>query len=101
MTDFANVAAATAAGYKLTDTDRGASFVPANQRFHAHLTKYVTGGTHQSGFELRAEGFSATSAASARAAANTVLNNQRSHRYGFGSATGNDTLGVALTRDAK
>lgn len=101
MTDFANVAAATAAGYKLTDTDRGASFAPASQRFHAHLTKPLSGGAGQAAFEIRADGFSATSAASARAAANTVLNNQRSHRYGFGSATGTDNTGNAYTRDAK
>jgi hypothetical protein len=97
MTDLANIAAVTGAGYRETATDRG-TILPG-PRFHCHLTKYVSGGAHQAGYEVRADGYSATSAASARGAAIAILNNQRSHRYSFAAGTSKDTLGNTLTRD--
>jgi hypothetical protein len=84
MTDLANIAAATAARYKETATDRGAGYTNG-PRFHCHLSKYLQGAPGQAGYDMRADGFSAVSAASARANALANLNNQRGHRYGFGS----------------
>lgn len=99
MTDLANIAAATGAGWRETATDRGANY--PGGRYHCHLTKIVVGGSHQSGFELRADGFDDTSAANARANALAAANDQRKHRYGAGATANKDTLGTNLTADSK
>jgi hypothetical protein len=88
MTDiaFANTAAATAAGYKLVETDRGAPAGPGqqNKRYQAVFSKHVVGGSHQSNQFIRAMGEHAVQT-SAVIAALAALNNQRGHRYGFGT----------------
>jgi hypothetical protein len=83
---FANTAAATAAGYKLTQTDRGAPSGPGqqNKQYQAVFSKPLIGGSHQSGYNMRAMGEHAVQT-SAVIQALAALNNQRGHRYGFGT----------------
>jgi len=98
MSDLANIAAATAAGYKLTETDAGAGRSP---RYRCYLAKMITGGSHQAGFEFRAEGHSDALAASARTNCLAALNDQRKQRWGAGATPNKDTLGVNSSFDTK
>jgi hypothetical protein len=92
MADFANTAAAQAAGYKLIQLDRGAGHP---YRFSSTLEKWVTGDVGQSGVNLRGYGESPSSQASADAQALAALNGQRAHRYaGKGSNGGSITIDV-------
>ena len=93
MSDHATIAAATAAGYRLTEHDRGANLSP---RYKATLAKMITGGSHQTGFEFRADGFSDASAAAARTAVLASLNGARNQRYGTGATAGKDPQGNAF-----
>lgn len=97
--DHASHAAAVAAGFKSTATDRGAAFAPSSQRWHVRLSKPTVGQTGASGKEIRADGFG-SSQANAESAAVTALNGQRALRYGRGGAnTGSGTAGGTLTDD--
>ena len=85
-TAHANQAAAVAAGFKSTVTDR-ASTVPASERFEVTLEKHIVGGAGRRGGPLRAYGVG-SSQANAEAAAAAALNTQRNHRYGHAAAGG-------------
>jgi hypothetical protein len=78
MTDLADHAAATAAGYKLIQQDRGASRSP---RYISLYEKWMVGEPGASGSMLRAEGHSDVSQAAANTVALNALNGQRKHRY--------------------
>jgi hypothetical protein len=103
VTDFANEAAALAAGYKKLQIDRGAS--APYDRFQTILEKPITGAGTAGGLS-RAIGVSSVSAAAADTAALTVLNAQRRHRYGGspGRASGDgdsqDSRGSSHTIDS-
>jgi hypothetical protein len=97
MTDIAlaTVPLATAAGWVYTiDTDKDGTN-------RCELSKPLTGGTHQSGLEIRAVGLGST-VAIATGNALAALNNQRGHRYGFGVTTSvnKDDLGTVEVQDA-
>jgi hypothetical protein len=84
---LANIAAATAAGYKETVLDRGASFSPAGVRFEVTLEGQQVGEPGgQSHVQLRAFG-QGSSQANAETVALAALNNQRLHRYGADSGS--------------
>jgi hypothetical protein len=102
MTDLANIAAATAAGYIRQQTDRGVQSGRGQlaPRYFTTLSKPLVGGTHQSGFEFRATGESDVSAAAADTAALAALNNQRLHRYGGGATRNKDDLGAVTVDNA-
>lgn len=90
MADFANTAAAQAAGYKLIQLDRGSGHP---YRFTTVLEKWVTGDVGQSGSNLRGYGESSVSQAAADTQALGAINAQRTHRYvGKGSHGGTITL---------
>jgi hypothetical protein len=74
MSDFANIAAATAAGWKQV-TQR-----PGDGSYVVHLERWMTGAPGASGFFLRAHGH-ASSQAAAEAQALSSLNEQRRLRY--------------------
>lgn len=104
-TAFANLAAATAAGYKVEYLTIAAHTEQGNQdiaeTYRARLTKPVYGGTHQAGFEIRADGYSTASQATAAVNAVAALNAQRNHRYGSVSGSVNDDpLGTVEVLDA-
>lgn len=97
--DHANIAAAVAAGYKETVTDRGASFTPASRRFLVVLDKPVVGETPgASGQRLEASGEGASQVA-AEAVVLAALNNLRAHRYGFDTAVSSGGRGGTHTTD--
>lgn len=97
--DFANIAAATAVGFKETVTDRGASFTPASRRFLVVLDKPMVGETPgQSGFRMEASGEGASQVA-AEAIALAGLNNTRLHRYGADTAVSSGGRGGSHTTD--
>lgn len=98
---LANIAAATAAGYKEITLDRGASFAPATRRWLVILEKQVVGEPGSTGGLVRqyAEG---PDQATAEATVLASLNFFRDHRYGKdstaaskGSQGGNLTLDVS------
>ena len=96
---LANHAAAVAAGYKSTVTDRGAAFLPAAERWKAQLAKPIIGDVGQSGGEFRAEGYG-SSQVNAETASFNALNGQRQIRYGLGSASsGKGSHGGTLVDD--
>jgi hypothetical protein len=97
MTDLANLAAATAAGYKLTEHDTGVASDP--KRFKTTLAKWITGGAAEAGFEFRADGFDSTSQANARTNAVAALNGARKLRWGAGATANKDLQGNTLTID--
>lgn len=98
-TDLASHAAAVAAGYTSTTTDRGAS-APVAERYYCRLEKRLAGGGSASGFSFRADGFG-SSQANAQAAAASALNGQRAVRYGRGATNSVNSRGSgALTSDA-
>lgn len=98
MTDIASAAAAVAAGYTKTQTDRGVG--SASPRFLTTFTKMVVGASEQSHVELRAVGVSDVSAAAADTQAVTCLNGMRNIRYGTGATAGTDQHGKQHTFDA-
>lgn len=96
---LASLAAAVAAGYTSTITDRGAS-APAAERYYCRLEKRLTGGGNASGLRFRADGFG-SSQANAETAAVNALNGQRTLRYGLGATnSGNSRRSAALVADA-
>lgn len=84
---LANIAAATAAGYKEVVLDRGASFTPAARRFEVLLEKQLIG---EPGFEanimIRALG-QGLDQPTAEGVALAALNAERLHRYGADTGT--------------
>lgn len=92
MADFANIAAATGAGYTEIVLDRGSGANSAT-RWFVTLEKQIVGG-RQSGIVWRAFG-EGTTQANAETQALADLNGKRRHRYG-GAA---DSFGVTLTPD--
>lgn len=101
---FANITAATTAGYKEVVTDRGAAYNPAGQRFYVLLEKPIVGESGASGGVIRAHGEGANQTA-AEAVALAALNTQRNHRYGGApgradaDASSNGPRGGTLTAD--
>lgn len=87
ISDFANNAAALAAGYVRTQTDRGAG--APYDRFKSEYVKPVNGGTTNpgqgDGVCIRAVGTDQSAQATADTNALNALNDQRQHYYG-GSA---------------
>lgn len=80
MADLADAAAAVSAGYKKTQTDRGAA--SPNLRYVTDFTKPMVGVTGApASVEQRAVGESSTSAAAADTQALAALNAQREHRH--------------------
>lgn len=99
MTDIAlaSVAAATAAGFTYTLTNPS----DVTGQVKIVLSKPVYGGTHQAGVRLSAVGYGASTTA-AETAVLAALNNQRGHRYGFGTTLqiNKDPLGTVEVEDA-
>lgn len=96
---LASLAAAVAAGYTSTITDRGAS-APAAERYYCRLEKRLTGGANLGAVRFRADGFG-SSQVNAEAAATNALNEQRALRYGRGATNSTNSRGSgALTSDA-
>jgi hypothetical protein len=79
VSDFANLAAAQAAGYVAIQQDRGAGV--SYDRFVTVLEKYATG-VNEVGHMRRATGTSMSSQGAADTAAVNALNAQRRHEYG-------------------
>lgn len=81
VTDLANIAAATAAGYKLREYTRGASFGGSVERV-CILSKQLGGETGTTGkYQFEAVGTDLATATTARTNALSSLNAQRRHRY--------------------
>jgi len=97
MTDLADHAAATAAGYQRVQYDRGSGKSP---RYVSRYEKPTIGASGAAGGLTTAEGHSDSSQAAADTAALASLNGQRGHRYGKGATANNDNRGNALTFDA-
>lgn len=97
MTDLANAAAATTAGYTKTQVDYGAGKSP---RFLTIFDKLGSGSSEQSHAPLRAVGISDVSAAAADTQAVACLNGLRNVRYGTGATAGRDQHGKQHTFDA-
>ena len=96
---FANIAAATAAGYSETVLDRGASFANPAVRFEVTLEKLLVGEPTSSGGPIRAFGQGASQVA-AEAVALAALNQQRYKRYGLDdSQTFKGPRGQTITKD--
>ena len=95
MSDLADHAASTAAGYTRIQQDRGAGKSP---RFISRYEKPYVGEPGASGYLSKAEGHSDASQAAADTNALTALNGQRKLRYGATTA-GNGPRGGALTFD--
>lgn len=86
MADLADHAAATTAGYKRIQIDRGAGTGP---RYTSTYEKQLVGEPGASGSMFRATGTSDVSQAAADTQALAALNGQRRHRYaGPGSYAG-------------
>lgn len=87
VTDLANVAAATAAGYTLTQ------YVNTQSRRVAILEKKLAGATGTSGGKLQGVGDDPSNATTARTNALASLNGARRHRYaGTPGATSGATV---------
>lgn len=85
--DFANAAAAVAAGYKEVDLDRGASFTPASRRWTVLLEKQLTGEpAFEANIIIRAI-FEADTQVNAQVGCTNALNQERKHRYGADTGT--------------
>jgi hypothetical protein len=90
MADLASIAAATAAGFKLIEVDRGPVGAAPNgaavgERYLCRLEKPLSSSITAESLKHVAEGISNTSAAAARTQCLLVLNNQRTFRYGAGN----------------
>jgi len=96
MTDLANHAAATGAGYTRVQYDRGAGKSP---RYVSRYEKPMIGVSGAAGGLTTAEGHSDASQAAADTAALASLNGQRGHRYGTGATANQDGKGHTLTAD--
>jgi len=77
MADLADNNAATTAGYRLVQADRGPS---ANPRYMSRYEKWLVGSNTESGHLHKAEAWSNTSQAAADALALADLNLQREFR---------------------
>jgi hypothetical protein len=97
MSDLASAAAAVAAGYIKTQTDRGAG--AGSPRYITTFDKLVIGGGDEAHANTRAVGTSDASAAAADTQALAALNGQRNIRYGTGTTAGNDSRGKQHTFD--
>jgi hypothetical protein len=97
MSDLADHAAATAAGYQRVQVDRGASFT--GNRYLSRYEKMHTGAAGDSGYLLKADGESNVSQAAADTQALAALNGQRKLRYGAGAAAGSSGKGQPHTFD--
>jgi hypothetical protein len=97
MTDIAktDIAGFTAAGWKYAASTMADGTVKVSLELQAY------GGTHQSHQRIEAIGVGDTLAA-ATARAITAANNQRGHRYGFGTTVqiNDDDLGTVEVLDA-
>jgi hypothetical protein len=91
MADLADHTAATTAGYKRIQIDRGAS---ASPRYTSTYEKQLVGEPGASGSMFRATGSSDVSQAAADTQALSALNGQRKHRY-----AGTGGYGGSLTAD--
>lgn len=96
MTDHANEAAATGAGWKKVQIDYGAGKSP---RYATEFSKNIGGGNRSSANDVH-RGESDASAAAADTAALAALNGARKIRYGAGAAAGTDGRGSSLTFDS-
>ena len=96
MTDFANNAAAVAAGWKRVQTDRGAT---ANPRYLTHYELIVVGTAGESGCILKADGEANDAQATADTNALAAVNGQRKVRYGAGSSAGKSGYTTSHTFD--
>jgi hypothetical protein len=96
MTDHANNAAAVAAGWTRTQTDRGAGRSP---RYQTTYEKHIGGGA-RSGAADRHDGFSDVDQATADTIALNSLNGMRQKRYGVAGSAGTDGRGASLSFDA-
>jgi hypothetical protein len=83
MTDLADNTAATSAGYRRIQEDRGAGKSP---RYVSRYEKQMKGELGQGGFLVRQEGYSDVSQAAADTTALAALNGFRKHRYGIGAS---------------
>src|ERR1700737_1190859 len=102
MTDFANAAAAVAAGYKEVDVDRGAGLdidAPLSPRYLVRLEIPIVGEIGLAGGLFSAQGESDVSLAAAQTNATTALNAARGHRWGFGATVNKGPNGGAMTGD--
>jgi hypothetical protein len=85
VADLASIAAATAAGYKLVQTDRGIAGLA--DRYYVTLEKPITGDPDGgSGGLFAATAYGATST-TAKTNALAALNNNRKMRYGADTGT--------------
>lgn len=96
MSDHADHAAASGAGWQRIQIDRGAA---KNPRFLSRYEKSVIGGAGDSGVLLKADGESNASQAAADLQALAALNGQRKLRYGAAAAAGTSGKGGAYTFD--
>src|SRR6266852_6870631 len=102
VTDLADNAAAVAAGYTRTQTDRGVGKSP---RYLSGYSKPIVEEAGASGGLLRSDGNSDFSQAAADTQALNALNVQRRHRYGgspgraSGDANSVGTLGGSMATD--
>lgn len=78
MADLADNTAATTAGYKLAQVDRGAG--AKGNRYVSRYEKWMAGATGEPGYLLKGDGESNVSQAAADAAALATLNVQRNDR---------------------
>jgi len=88
MTDLATPAAAVTAGYAKIQIDRGAPSPQVRNPGNRYVTcfeKWLVGEPGYGGFNLRAYGEDAASAANADTAALAQLNSRRNLRYGKGA----------------
>lgn len=97
MSDHANHAAATAAGYARIQIDRGAGKSP---RFVSRYEKPMIGEVGASGHLWVAEATSDVSQAAADTAVLAALNSQRSYRYGPNAGVNFGSKGSVLVVDS-
>lgn len=97
MANLADNTAATNAGWRRIQIDRGAS---VNPRYQTRYEKWVTGATNEGGALLKADGVSNVDQATADSQALAALNGQRLHRYGSSSGLNKNPVGNAHTADA-
>lgn len=97
-TGLADITAVLAAGYKVTQTDRGTAF--GAERFQTTIMKPIAGAaTTEGGARASQVGFSGVSQAAADAVAVAALNNWRNHRYGTGAVLSTGSRGGTHTLD--
>jgi hypothetical protein len=97
MSDHANETAATTAGWRKVQTDRGAGSSP---RYITRFEKNVGNVGNRSSAVDSHQGESDVSQAAADTAALAALNGGRKLRYGAGATAGTDGRGTSLTFDS-